>query len=324
MKNKLIRILTLGVILAIWLGRSKGDNSGILSFLDYADWQIESYGYTYKDSLTIANISNSYIDVESPVIKSGTKDITAYLFIATTEQAWRNPVAYRCFDDVTINWNKFSVWLSTSSLNRSDIYYIYATPLDSITWVWAYNWSCSASDAKDFLEIAYSAWNDSSANGYDPCFIIEDKFYWEWRDCENHKNPWSSTIYSVTWVSDVYDWTNIKLTWRSYANTKLDIYLRDEANSTFNSLWTVNSEQQYFTFKAVYEWDHIIKIRPQDGSQEINHTVHHQTSSSPQVQPSTPTNPVKPPVVWPKENIMYIILWTLILYAVYRIARRKA
>ena len=320
MKNKLSLVLTLllTAVISIWVLNA----NTMLDFLDFAEAQEWSYGYTSRDSLTIVNVTNSFIDIDSPIIKSWTKDISSYLFVASTERAQKNPVAFRCFDDVTMNWNKFSVSLSTTALNASDIYYIYATPLDSITWV--YNWSCTASDASQFLQIAYSAWNDSTANWSDPCVIIQDRFYWEWRDCENHKNPWSTNIYSITWVSHVYDWKNIKLTWNSYANVNLDIFLWDDSRWAFVWLGSVNSEQKSFTFAAKHDWDHILKIRPADGSQEINYTAHYKESTTPQVTPVTPNNPVKPPVVWPKENIMYIIFGTLLLYIIYRIARRRA
>ena len=320
MKNKLLSVLTLifAFIISVWIINA----DSILDFLDYADAQQWSYWYTSRDSLTIVNITNSYVDVSSPIVKNWTKDINWYLFVASTQKAQKSPVAYWCFDDVTFEWNKFTVWLSTTSLNPSEIYYIYATPLDSITWV--YNWSCTASDANQFIQWASSAWNDSTANGSDPCFIIQDKFYWEWNDCENHKNPWSSNIYSITWVSHVYDWKNIKLTWNSYANVNLDIFLWDESKWAFVGLGSVNSDQKEYTFTARHDWDHIVKIRPADNSQEINYTAHYKESTTPQVTPVTPNNPVKPVVVWPKENIMYIIFGTLLLYVIYRIARRKA
>jgi hypothetical protein len=316
MKNKLPFLLTLvfTTIISIWVINA----DSILDFLDYAEAQQWTYGYTSRDWLTIVNITNSYIDIDSPIIKNWTQDISSYLFVASTERAQRNPVAYWCFDNVTMNWNKFSVSLSTTALNASDIYYIYATPLDSITWV--YNWSCTASDASQFLQLAYSAWNDSTANWSDPCVIIQDKFYWEWKDCENHKNPWSTNIYSITWVSHVYDWNNIKLTWNSYSSVNLDIFLWDESRWSFVGLGSVNSDQRSFTFTKRHDWDHIVKIRPSDGSQEINYTAHYKETPTPQV---TPTTPVKPVVVWPKENIMIILFGTLILYVVYRFATRK-
>ena len=322
MKKKLLLTFSLlfWLIISIWIINA----DSILDFLDYAEAQQWSYWYTSRDSLTIVSVSNSFIDIDSPIIKNWTKDISSYLFVATTQKAQKNPTAYRCIDDVSMNWNKFSVSLPTTELNSSDIYYIYATPLDfSSTWI--FNWSCSAGDANQFLQIADSVWNDSTANWSDPCFIIQDKFYWEWNDCENHKNPWSTNIYSITWISHVYDWNKIKLTWNSFANVNLDIFLWDESKWAFVGLWNVNSEQKSFTTDKKHDWDHIFKIRPSDGSQEINYTAHYEESTTPQVTPVTPTSTVvKPVVVWPKENIMYIIFGTLLLYLVYRIARRKA
>ena len=123
MKNKLPFLLTLvfTTIISIWVINA----DSILDFLDYAEAQQWTYGYTSRDWLTIVNITNSYIDIDSPIIKNWTQDISSYLFVASTERAQRNPVAYWCFDNVTMNWNKFSVSLSTTALNASDTLSVY-------------------------------------------------------------------------------------------------------------------------------------------------------------------------------------------------------
>jgi len=320
MKKKFRLIVSL-ILATTLIGTINAD--GMLDFLEYAASQTWAFGYSSNDRLNIVSVNNSSIDIDSPIIKNWWNDITSYLFSVSTERAYWNPVGYRCFDQVNTNWNKFSVELDTSDLDRSDIYYVYAVPLDGLTITWVYNGPCNLTEAKQFLSF-WKAWNSSTENWEDPCFIINDKYSWDWLDCERHTS-WgssssSSTVYSISNVSHVYDGDNIKLTWYSFANVNLDIFLRDESKQTFTSLWTVNSEQRYFTFKKRHDWDHIVKIKPQDWTQEINYTAHYKETATPQVKPS---NPVKPVVVWPKENIMLILFGTLILYIVYRVATRK-
>ena len=117
MKNKLLSVLTLifAFIISVWIINA----DSILDFLDYAEGQQWSYGYTSRDSLTIENINSSYIDINSPIIKSWTKDIVSYLFVASTERAQKKPVAYRCFDDVTLEWNKWVSFISASFGNNA-------------------------------------------------------------------------------------------------------------------------------------------------------------------------------------------------------------
>ena len=83
-----------------------------------------------------------------------------------------------------------------------------------------------------------------------------------------------NTWYAINWVSHTYDWQYINLTWNSYSNVNIDIFLWDESRVSFVALGSVNSEQRSFTFEKRYNWDHIIKLRPSDWSQEINYTAH--------------------------------------------------
>ena len=88
-------------------------------------------------------------------------------------------------------------------------------------------------------------------------------------------------------------------------------------------MWDVMSNRGSFTFDKVFNGDHIVELKPDDWSTPINYTIHCLDAESPEVKPVDPENPVKPPVVWPKENILMIIIGTLILYIVYRFATRK-
>lgn len=328
MKRFYHNFVSIALSLIIFVSIAWADS--ILDYLKYvenADVNAWSFWYTSSDSLAIKNVWNDYIDVESPVVKDWSKNITSYVFSVSTARAYERPVAYRCFDDVTINGNKFSVELDTKWLDSSNVYYLYAIPIQlSVTGI--YNWICTAEDVTDFISV-WIYWDSSSVNGEDPCFKINGWIYWEWSYCENHNSSSDKSssnnvnIYSIRNVSHTYDWKNIKLTRESLTDTRIEIFLWDENNNTYEKIGNANSDDRSFTFTARYSWDHIVKFKPTDGSQEINYTAHYIETSSPSVTPATTT--VKPVVVWPKENILLIIFGTFALYIIYRlIAKRKS
>jgi len=331
MKKRFSLIMVLALFTLFTFGVARADS--ILDFLKLAEAQDDTFGYSSDDKLIIKDITNSNIDIESPIIKKWSRDVTAYLFNVSTSRANSAPVAYWCIynlNDVTVNWNKFSVSLRTSSLDRDETYYIYAIPVD---WSVANgtNGLCTSNEAKDLLD-SWILWRESITNGEDPCFKIDGWIYWEWSYCENHSSGnrwWDNSngvgVYAIRNISHTYDGKNIKLTWESLgADVNVEIFLWYEDDNTFKKIWDVNSEKKAFTFKAVHSGDHIVKLKPADNYQEINYTAHYLETVSPQVEPVTPSTPVKPVVVWPKENIMLVIFGTLILYVVYRIAKRKA
>lgn len=325
MKKIYLRLFSFVLCFALlWLASA----DSILDFLNYAELEQWNFWYTSSDRLTIDAVTNSYVDVSSPVIKNDWNNITSYLFTVSTERWYVNPVAHRCFDDVTINWNRFSVWLDigwTDWLDRNEVYYLYAVPLD-IPVSAGNNWRCSSEDAQAFVSL-WTAWRESTVNGEDPCFNIAETIYWVWTYCEMHTswNWWSSDglVKSIRNVTHECDWKNVTIKRESLADVNIDVLLRSDSEQRFKTLWTVNSERKSYSFTDTDSWDFTVKLRPVDGTQDINYTEHCLVTTSPEVTPVNPDTPVKPPVVWPKENIMLILLWTLVLYILYRVATRK-
>lgn len=316
----LIALMAMGVSIAA---------DSILDYLDFVWVQDDTFGYSSDDVLSIKDVSTSNIDIESPMIKKWTRDVTSYIFNVSTSRANATPVAYWCFydvsDDVTSNGNKFRVSLDTRSLRGDTTYYIYSTPIDWLTVNWD-DGKCSLDDVENFFD-NWILWRESITNWKDPCFKIDESIYWEWNYCENHSsgNEWGTTKpYAIRNISHTYDGKNIRLTWESLgADINVEILLWYEWDQTFKKIWTVNSEDNSFTFKAVHNWDHILKFKMNDSYQDINYTAHYLETESPEVKPVEPATNVKPVVVWPKENILMIIFGTLILYIVYRFAARK-
>lgn len=308
-------------------------DGGILDFLEFAWVQDNTFGYSSDDALAIKDVSTSSIDVESPIIKRWTRDITAYLFNVSTSRANDRPTDYWCFydisDDISSNGNKFRISLDTNWLRNDTIYYVYATPVDGLTTNWS-NGKCTLEDVETLFDNGV-LWRESIANWKDPCFKIDWRVYWEWNYCENHTSgnegggsSSSTSVYAIRSVSHTYDGNNITLTWESLgADVSVEILLWYESSESYRKIWTVNSEDKTFTFRAVHNWDHLVKFNLEDPYQDIVYTAHYLQTENPEVKPVEPTTDVKPVVVWPKENILMILFGTLILYIVYRVAARK-
>lgn len=337
MKKKKIWIIA--TMLAVLFSFNVQADDGILSFLDFAEnTQVNSFWYSSDDRITIKYLdkNNSSIDVESPVIKNSWIEVDSYLFIASEEEkANKNPVAMRCFSNINVTNNKFIMNLEMSSnkrekkLDESKTYYIYARPIDLYSWP-SYNWPCSASEAKEFLT-NWVAWTDSTANWEDPCVNISNNIYWVDDYCEkNAWNNWSSSnwqtnIYSISNISFICNNDNtVTATRNSWADVNIDVFLRNDNKELFEKIWTVNSEKKAFTFTPNEKNHFSVRFEPVDWTQKINEDWHCLVTTNPEVTPTTPSNPVKPPVVWPKENILIIIIGTIVLYIIYRIAKRKA
>lgn len=331
MKRQRIWIVIAMIAFVVLSNFTKSD--GIYDWLDFAEsYQSTTFWYSSNDRLVIKYLdtSNSSVDVESPVIKDGEVEITSYLFnVSEDSRANANPVAVRCFYNINPSWNKFTVNLDMSSLNKSKTYYLYATP---ILYAWSgVNWPCSATDARNLLDVGIP-WTESTANWEDPCVNINANVYWVWTYCEerssssnnSNSNNTNTNIYSISNISHICEsnWTTT-VTWQSYADVNVEILLRNDNKGSFEKIWTVFSERKSFNFTPKDdEWHFSLRFEPVDWSQKINYDWHCLTTASPEVKPVEPTN-VKPVVVWPKENIMMIVFWTLILYVVYRVAARK-
>ena len=334
MKKKLIFSVMFCMLLLMTIGVSNAADGSILDFFDFVAAQDDTFGFSSSDKLAIKDVSTSSVDVEFPLIKKWSRDVTAYLINASTSMENANPVAYWCFynldEGVTVNGTKVRVPLDTSSLDKTTTYYLYATPIDWLM-INGDNWSCTSSQVKEMFD-NWVLGKESMVNWEDPCFKVEGAIYWEKSYCDNHSSSNGGStvststssnagVYAIRNVSHTYNWSDIRLTWESlWADVNVEIFLWYESESTFKKIWDVNSEKKSFTFKAVHNWDHLVKLKPAEGYQEINYTAHYLQTQSPEVKP---VDSVKPVVVWPKENVMLVIFWTLILYMVYRFAARK-
>lgn len=307
---KKILSFSLWCLLALWLVSSVfAQNSDILSYLnELSDWS-EEFWYSSDDSVTISMISDSEVVIESSLIENILWDpVDSYMVLySTSKNAYENSN----YSEKYYTWVSASNWKISLTLNVNDaridrgrIYYVTILPIDQ--------------------NVSKASWMPSSTIG-ELCFKIDGRVYWKDDDCESHSSD--NRIYTLTWVSHVCKDRKMTLTWNNtFVNDNVDIFLWDDDNENFVRLTTVSKNDNKYTFDLpsylTSDGDKMVKFKPNDGWMEINYTAHCLTSQSSAVEP---VKPVKPIVVWPKENIVAILIGTVVLYLLYRIVvKRKA
>jgi hypothetical protein len=283
------------------------------SVLDYLDniWDNILFGYRPStDVISVDAITSTSITIESPVLQDEFDDIidnyTLMYGPNTLSDIIDDPTLIsstreKIFSNLDLDGeSSFTMNLTTSdNINASTIYYLVSIPRD---WVW-------------------TLWEISN----EICFRLSDQTYGEWDDCVS----WDATSHSA-WadmnlanISHTINWSNVTLRWIALnGSNTIDIFLWNEETSTFNKLSTVNMSSEIYSFNLTRNGEHIVKFIPNNWWTEKNYTFNVVWLSSAD-EPTWSNTTVTPVVVWPKENVIAILIWTIILYLVYKIVRRK-
>ena len=153
------------------------------------------------------------------------------------------------------------------------------------------------------------------------CFRLKDRLYWTWDECGSVHAAWADM--RLANISHTIDGNKVTLSWIAVnGSNTVDLFLRDDKEETFNKLTTINMSAESYTFTLTRDWEYIVKFIPNNWWTEVNYTFNYLAEKKAD-EPTIP-KPIKPVVVWPKENILAVIIWTILLYLVYKIVRRKA
>jgi hypothetical protein len=206
----------------------------------------------------------------------------------------------KVFENLDLVWDStFNTELDIDDdIDQDTIYYVVIVPKDD----------------------AGSIWEVSN----EICFRLVDQISGEGDDCLNTEiaavhGAWADM--NLANISDTINGNTVTLRWLSIAwSDDIEIYLRDEDAGTFHKLSTVNMTDESYSFTMNEAGEHIVKFIPDNGGWEINYTfnvlgVSNNTYSKPTVTPV---------IVWPKENIIAILIGTLLIYLIYRVVKRKA
>lgn len=283
------------------------------SILDYLDniWDNILFGYNpNSDKISVDSITSTSIVIKSSVLRDEFNDIISdYTLIYgphTLSEIIDNPVLIsdtkeKSFTNLNLAWQtSFTMTLNTSNnINSNEIYYLMSMPKDS-AWTW---------------------WEVSN----EICFRLKDQFYGEWDDCVNGVTHAAGADMSLANISHTINGNNVTLKWIAVAGSDyVEIFLWDESSNNFRRLTNVKMSAETYTFSLSRDWEHIVKFIPNNGWKEIDYTFNAIWIIKAVAPVPEKSTAVKPVVVWPKENIIAVLIWTVVLYLVYRLIRRKA
>ncbi len=283
-------------------------SDSVLDYLDDIWWDI-LFWYWSSDQISVDNIDENSVLIESPVLVDEFDDIINDY----TLMYWEYPLIdvlddptlldysmEKSFENLDLDWDSnFTMELTKNDdLDEDKIYYVVSVPRDE----------------------AGSLWEISN----EICFRLVDQVYWEWDECENTDvsasthSAWADM--SLANVSHTINWDRVTLRWISLdGSDEIDIFLRDEDAGTFNKLSTVDMDSESYSFDIDDNGEHIVKFIPSNWWVEKNYTFNAMGIED----TDDPTPVVTPVVVWPKENIIAILIGTILIYLIYRVAKSR-
>jgi len=273
-----------------------------------------------------ANIEVKHIDNDSLVIKSDVvfwelwEKILDYSFMYweyDIQSAIVNTELLDEFEEKNININDnddgFEIEFDKNddNIDPDKIYYMVAVP-------------------KDEFGIPWEISNEI-------CFKLDNKIYGEWSECKDadtSSSHWAAIAdMNLANVTHQINWDKITLLWTEVDGAdKVEIRLRDTDDERFVKLSTVNMSDEKYVFTTDRNWEHNVKFIPIDNNEETwkykIYTFTITTIDEPEVvQPwnTTPTWGITTvPVVGPKENILILIIISLLTYFIFKKFFKKA
>lgn len=280
------------------------------------------FGYR-NEKIVVKEIDASRVVLESPVIADeGGDDILAYTVmygpVPLSELEGDNIDALddymeKQFTFTSISTNTFTMELQAvaDKIDVNKIYYVTIVPKNK-------------------------KWDMGEISATEICFRLSDKTYGEGNECvsgvQQVHSAWSMDM-ALAGINHVRNGNNITVRWTALDGAqRVQLALANNANQTFTVLATVNMSSESYTFPITTSAPQRVRFTALDSNgnqvgKEFIYTMNEQISSTPQT-PTTPTRPTTPgvphvPTVWPKENIILVVILTLMAYGVTRWWRRN-
>lgn len=306
MKKFISFILVVSLVLTMV---SVSFSDSVLDYLDELGWDI-LFWYASDDGISVDVIDTSFITITSPVLKDEFDEVISDYTVMYGEY----PLVDVLDDPSLLEYSKekafenlefgtdttFTMDLATSTdqLDPDIIYYVVVVPRD---------------DTGNLWEVSNEL-----------CFRLSDKVYWEWDECENVEMSSGSHAawadMNLANITHTINWDRVTLRWIEVnGSDNVEIFERNDDEWTFHKLDTVSMSSESYTYNLDKYGEQIIKFIPDNGGVEKNYVFNALKTTDPVI----PTK-VTPVVVWPKENIIAILLGTILLYLVYRVVKRKA
>lgn len=284
------------------------------SVLDYLDNIGDGilFGYTPSEKISVDSITSTSIDIKSPVLKDEFDDtINDYTLLYSKypleeildDLDLLDESNEKVFSDLNLsNKTDFVMTLDDWDLDDDMLYYLVSMPSDS----------------------AGSHWEISN----EICFRLSDWVFGDSDDCQNwvfstNDVHGAGADMNLSNISHTLNWNIVTLRWIAVDwSDELDIFLRDPNNSTFSKLATVDMDDESYSFSSNRNWEHIVKFIPNNWGTDKNYTFN-VSGIGDWWNNSDPDPEVTPVVVWPRENIIVIIIGTIIIYLIYRLVKSK-
>jgi len=270
-------------------------------------WNEITFWYNANQKITVKEISDEKVIIESPLIKKDGIDILKYTIMYSeyplTEilenTTLLNQTKEKSFD--ISSQDPFSMELNLADgINPTTKYYLFVIPKD-VGW--------------NLWEVSNEIW-----------FNISEKTYWDAWSSEIYT---TQTVHSAAWadmslanITHTINWNTITLKWIAvdWSNT-IDLSVMTPGSSSFNRVATVSMDSQSYSFTASRNWEYIFQFTPDNQGKQVNYTL--QMNTAWWWETPGPVIPVVPKT-WPMENSIVIIIAAFLWYLIYRKLYRKA
>ena len=312
MKKTHLIIWLFTTLLFLWL--VKWASSWLIDFINNL-WENIEFGYI-TDTVDVSDITTAKVTFQSPFI---------------LDWSWNKITKYRIMyspkslDEMEADTNllsqsmekQFNITNTSGSTFTMDL----IAPGDQLVWDNIY-YALVIPEANNWIFGELSN---------EICFKLSTRIYGEWNDCvnwnwttpENDHNAWWADM-SLANISFTRNWNTITLRWISIEwSDEVEIFLRDRDNEEYKKLWTADIDDEEYAFTTNENWEHRVKFIPDNGWTEHIYTFQVTWISWWSDDPDEPWIP-KVPKVWPTENTIAIIVFTLAIYFIYRRSRRHS
>lgn len=281
-------------------------------------WDDALFGYDNTHKLSVDDITTTSITLKTPVLvdelSAKIKDYILLYGNHSFDELLDDPKLLTSFTEVTFSAESSDTTLTMtldSNLNANSIYYVVAVP-------------------KDDRDMLGSVSNEI-------CFRLKDKLYWEWNECSNSDSSTTTTHTASSWTHALelaniwcsWDGKKVTVNWVPVAdiwNVKISLGFQWDSKYTIQGTVNVSNEKS-FSFNVNDNRTPVIMFEPENWlSAYKTYTCHSLDTGTPTTSTTTGTKTkvTTVPTVWPKENILAVIAWAIILYVFYRVTRRKA
>lgn len=308
----------IGTLSAVWLlwtvvfAQSSGIPSDFFSTL-----LVWNFGYLTQN-ISVKTINTTSITFESPVIRDENgADVKRYVLsygpypLSQLLAGW-SQVSFNDFTQKTFTFTSFSGSTFSMTLDASDnlvankIYYVTAMPIDSSNKQGEVSWP-------------------------DICFRLQDQKNGLGNTCVSNSTHGTANMVLAN-VSHTKNGNTITLRWTAVAGaTKVDIFLLNNTTQVATKLVTKNMTDETYSFPLTTAAPQIVRFIPVDanGDQagtQVDYTMNESlTPDAPTPPPAAPAKPSIPkvPRVWPEQNMILVLIGTILVYGVIRFVRSK-